>query len=326
MAVKYILKEVEEDIEDVIKTSFKHSITKQVPNSNDSYLTFERDSEKRGKIIETCVLYVDIRSSVAMTEKVGPDLMSKIYTAFIKSVIKIGRHHNGSTRNIIGDRVMLVFPSVDCFTNAISCAISINHMVEKLLAERIEQVSFKCGIGIDYGVLRVIKVGIQRNGNERSENKGLVWTGKPANLASRLTDLANKKIKVQYYEVTRFVLISPNPFKFFLKNSTPRPPFSPTSGSKFLTTTETIKMSVEDFARSFEISSDGVISNNKGKLVNFKKVDQNIDYPAILITERVFDGIKNSNETLTQNYWKEQKGEIKNIDCNVYGSSLTWNI
>ncbi|TDE08522.1 adenylate/guanylate cyclase domain-containing protein [Dyadobacter psychrotolerans] len=325
MAVKYILKEVEEDIEDVIKTSFKHAITKQVPNSNDSYLTFERDSEKRGKIIETCVLYVDIRSSVAMTEKVGPDVMSKIYTAFIKSVIKIGRHHNGSTRNIIGDRVMLVFPSEGCFTNAISCAISINHMVEKLLAERIEQVSFKCGIGIDYGVLRVIKVGIQRNGNERSENKGLVWTGKPANLASRLTDFANKTIKLHFYEVTRFALRNPNPFKFFLKSSAPRSQFS-TASSKYLTTTETIKISVEDFAGSFGMSSDGEIINNQGKLVNFKKVDQSIDYPAILITERVYDGLKNSDEKLVHNYWKEQKEKIKNMDCKVYGCSLTWKI
>ena len=31
----------------------------------------------------------------------------------------------------------------------------------------------------------MIKVGIERKGDENAENKGLVWVGKPANLASR---------------------------------------------------------------------------------------------------------------------------------------------
>ena len=43
--------------------------------------------------------------------------------------------------------------------------------------------------------MRVIKVSIERKGNENTENKGLVWVGKPANLASRLTDFAGKTVE-----------------------------------------------------------------------------------------------------------------------------------
>ena len=129
--------------------------------------------------------------------------MGKVYTAFTKAVLKVARHHNGHIRNIIGDRVMIVFPVKDCFTNAVDCAISINHISKYIINKQFKYVDFKCGIGIDYGDLRIIKVGIQRNGTENAENKGLVWAGYPANIASRLTDSANKVIKETYFEVKR---------------------------------------------------------------------------------------------------------------------------
>ena len=52
--------------------------------------------------------------------------------------------------------------------------------------------SFRCGIGIHHGMMNVIKVGLETHSDENNDYKNLVWIGEPANLASRLTDMAGK--------------------------------------------------------------------------------------------------------------------------------------
>lgn len=203
MAVSQIIEEINADIIDIKSKGFEYITTNQVPSRDDVSLTFERGEDKIGKEINTCVLYVDIRNSVELNRKHQTTTMGRIYSIFSKSILKLAKYHNGSVRNIIGDRVMVVFPSENCFYNAVSCAISINHISHDINKSFVD-VDFKCGIGIDYGTLKVIKVGLHRKGTENVDNKNLVWVGYPANLASRLTDVANKKIdrtsiSVKYY-------------------------------------------------------------------------------------------------------------------------------
>src|SRR5690606_7866493 len=202
--MKSILNEIEADIVDIRAKNFQHIATKLVPSRHDTVLTFERGADKIGKEIETCVLYVDIRNSVELNRRHQTQTMGRIYTAFSKAMLKIARYHNGYVRNIIGDRVMIVFPQDNCYKNAVDCAISIYHISHYLINKVFAEVDFKCGIGIDYGNLKVIKVGLSRRGSEGFDNKNLVWVGYPANIASRLTDVANKtidnsRVKVKYY-------------------------------------------------------------------------------------------------------------------------------
>lgn len=327
--MKSIIEEIERDVIDVTKTNFVHNDTSVVPSLNDCELTYERGSDKKGKKIETCVLFVDVRNSVALTEKHHTQTMGRVYTAFTKAILKIARYHNGHTRNIIGDRVMIVFPSKDCYTNAVNCAISINHIAQKVIDNQFD-VDFKCGIGIDYGELRVIKVGIQRNGNENGENKGLVWVGYPANIASRLTDVANKTIEEDYFEVTRHP-INPRAIKPLSSlpslfggssNYDPNAPF-------YLNTVETVEMTVEEFANSIAQYDDGRLFTGGGKNIKFEKKLRKKEYSPILITASVFTGYKNANASkndIVNNYWKEQKHQIKNIKGKIFGSGLTWKI
>ena len=208
MAVTQIIEEINADIIDIKNKGFKYITTNQVPSRHDAALTFERDKDKVGKEINTCVLYVDIKNSVELNRKHHTHTMGRIYSIFSKSILKLAKYHNGSVRNIIGDRVMVVFPSDNCFSNAVDCAISINH-ISKDINNHFKDVDFKCGIGLDYGLLKVIKVGLHRKGTENIDNKNLVWVGYPANLASRLTDVANKKIDRTFIEVKYF------PYDFF---------------------------------------------------------------------------------------------------------------
>lgn len=330
MEVKTILEEIEKDVIDVTKTTFTHNDTRVVPSLDDSELTYESGKDKKGKKIETCVLFVDIRNSVGLTEKHHTQTMGRIYTAFTKAVLKIARYHKGHTRNIIGDRIMIVFPVKDCFTNAVDCAISINHIASNIIKDNFAGVDFKCGIGIDFGELRVIKVGIQRYGTENGENKGLVWVGYPANIASRLTDVSNKKIVETYYEVLRNP-INPRAIKplidiSFLFGGTssydPNAPF-------YLSKTEKVEMTVDEFAGSFAQHSDGSIFTSGGKLVKFERKTREMSYPEILMTESVYKGFKAANPTrpsIVKNLWIEQSNPVKNVTEKIYGGNVIWVI
>tara|TARA_R110001599_G_scaffold280408_1_gene481611 strand:+ start:6652 stop:7647 length:996 start_codon:yes stop_codon:yes gene_type:complete len=329
MAIKNLIEEIESDVKDVLETKFAHYIADTVPSVEDSSLTFERGVEKKGKVLESCVLYVDIRDSVSLTEKHHNQTMGRIYTALTKAVLKIARHHDGYVRNIIGDRVMVVFPKKDCFTNAVDCAISINHATQYVIKKQFKGVDFKCGIGIDYGKLRVIKVGLPRQGSERSENMGLVWVGYPANIASRLTDVANKTIEQEYYEVTRNPI---NPMAIFSRF---RSGLFPYVGNQqnlpkeplHLSKIETVRQSPEEFASSLRQYDSGELFTVNGKLISFEKKVSIYDYPSILMTKNVYNGYKKANPTssdIKDNLWKKKNHTIKNVNGEIYGGDISW--
>ena len=148
-------------------------------------------------VLKSCVLFVDIRNSVELTREHDTETMGRIYTAFTKGVLNAAREHDGYVRNIIGDRVMVVFPVSNCFVNAVNCAITINH-ISQIINEIFTSVDFHCGIGVDYGEMRVIKVGIERKGNENTENKGLVWLVNQRTLLRGLLTLLEKQLKMNF--------------------------------------------------------------------------------------------------------------------------------
>ena len=304
MSINNLLNEIEEDIKDMKSTEIQYLTTKGVPSRSNSTMSFEIGNNKRGKILTSCILYADIRNSITLTKKHHTDTMAKVYSIFSKSILKIARHHSGYVRNIIGDRVMVVFPQENCFTNAVDCAISINSM-SKIINSRLN-VDFKCGIGIDYGKLKVIKVGVRRQGEENNENKSLVWVSYPANFASRLTDVANKKIDDTKMKVTYL------PYIDFLE-------------THFNKITEFY--SLEDFAKNITYYNTG-ISYKGGRLIGFEKINRNIDYPPILMTNRVYNGYKKENtncQTIEKKYWKEYSNKgIKDVDLKIYGGNVVW--
>jgi class 3 adenylate cyclase len=326
MSVKPTIDEISADVDDLLATNFDYTNTTSVPYDNDQGLSYEGGKTKLGKIIETCVLYVDIRNSVQLNKNHTGLTMGKLYTAFIKSVIKAGRHHSGHTRNIIGDRVMIIFDTKNCYTNAVNCAISINHIAQKIINTKFKTVEFKCGIGIDQGSMKVIKVGVPRKGSAANANRGLVWAGKTANLASRLTDMGNKTITETYYEVTRMPYnhYDHNPIYSALSLS----PFSQTKPNPLAPLylkQETVNKSEDDFIDGMYMSG-GEMYWHGDKVVHFEKKSREMIFKPILITERVLKGLK--AEALDSHlhqpaFWKEQPS-IKDVDVKIYGGDLNW--
>ncbi|WP_421774256.1 adenylate/guanylate cyclase domain-containing protein [Gracilimonas sp.] len=331
MAVKDLIDRVEEEVQDVINTDFEYSGATCVPNYDDPGLTYESGETKKGKRLETCVLYADIRDSVKLNEDNDSETMGQLYTAFTKAVLRAAEYHDGSVRNIIGDRVMVVFPPTLCFKNAVDCAVSINHISSNIINPSFTGFTFKCGIGIDYGPMKVLKVGVEKRGKENKDNKNLVWVGGPANIASRLTDVANKTIEEEYYEVIRHPI---NPRSQLFGYSIARALFPEQfaydpNAPRYLSYTETVEKSKEEFSDSISHLSDGSLYMKDGKNVSFEKKKRDYTYEPILVTESVFEGLKKEDSkrnSLVKDYWDKQTRKVNNVSEDIFGADLIWII
>ena len=312
MGLKEFMTNMRNMTNDVRVKGFAYSTALNVPSLSDCDLTYESGDAKKGKCIETCVLFVDIRNSVELTRKHNSETMGRIYTAFTKGVLNAAREYNGYVRNIIGDRVMVVFPVSNCFVNAVNCAITINH-ISQMINEVFTSVDFHCGIGIDYGEMRVIKVGIERRGNENAENKGLVWVGKPANLASRLTDFAGKTVEDEFYNVTG---------DFYHYDPLGIPPLLGKPRNGWFR--ESKKLTAEQLAHELYYSANG-LNIHIHNISSFDKNTEQYKYSPILISDKVY------SEYIKQNpqefkHWKQETRGVKDISYKVWGANLHWRL
>lgn len=304
-------------INDWEKTNFSFYPKTYVPGLDDPNLTYGIGGDKKGIEMNTCVLFADIRDSVQLTKDKQVRTMGKVYSVFTQCVLLAAQNEGGFVRNIIGDRVMVVFPPENCFKNAVNCAITINH-IASMINKRFDNFEFRCGIGIDYGKLSVMKVGIQKKGAENDDNKGLVWVGNPANFASRLTDCANKSFTDIYYIVDG---------EFFEHNYFESPPLGRPSGWY----RKKQKYTAEQLASELKISTyneDLYISSCR-RVFSIEQFEEKYKYMKILISDTVYKGYaKAAPETnsIKNKLWKKQTRKIKDIEFDVWGANLTWTI
>jgi adenylate cyclase len=196
MSLKDFFQKIDEEVSTVNSSDFDVEIieTKFVPSFDDPNITFDNldTKKKKCKRLESCVLYIDIRNSAKISAERKPKTLAKMYSSFVRSMLSCARYYGGHVRNIIGDRVMVVFDADKCFTNAVNTAVLMNSVSKYILNKHIKSFTFEAGIGIDYGKMLITKSGAIRQGKEKEFYRSLVWLGKPANIASRLTDIANK--------------------------------------------------------------------------------------------------------------------------------------
>jgi adenylate cyclase len=188
--------DVQEEVSTVLSSDFDIGVTRttSVPHSDDNEITFPNlDQKVQGtKVIETAVLYVDMRRSTALSLKHRPETVAKLYSAFVRAMTRCAGAYGGEVRGIIGDRVMMLFEASNCFVNAVDTAVLINSVCQYVLNKNFAHNEVAFGIGIDYGNMLATKTGIRRHGSAQQSYRSLVWLGRPANVASKLTDRANK--------------------------------------------------------------------------------------------------------------------------------------
>jgi adenylate cyclase len=204
MSLEDLRDELVEEVAAIFDRQFSISITetKTVPQPNDPAITFPNlDTQAQGaKLITTCVLYIDMRKSTDLSFAHKPQTVAKLYSAFVRAMTRTARHYGGHVRGIIGDRVMVLFDVEDCFANAVHCAIAMNTVAQHIINKHFKANEVRFGIGIDHGRMLVTKAGIRRHGSEQGNYKNLVWLGRPANVASKLTDAANKPTEYEMVE------------------------------------------------------------------------------------------------------------------------------
>ena len=309
-----------EDITNVINdwknTTFTFNAKTYVPGLDDPSLTYGNGEEKKGVEINTCVLFADIRNSVQLTKDKQIRTMGRIYSVFTHCVLLAAQYEGGYVRNIIGDRVMVVFPPDDCYKKAVHCAITINH-IASLINQEFANFEFKCGIGVDYGKLSVMKVGIQKKGAENDDNKGLVWVGYPANFASRLTDCANKEftdvvynVDGEFYELSLLTWpLEECPFGEYHRKQ-----------KKFTEEELSSKLRVSQYSQNLELPSCRKVYSIKKSIVDYR-------YKPILLSDKVyqeFAKVQPNSNSIKNGWWKKEKRRIKDIEFDVWGAGLTW--
>jgi adenylate cyclase len=101
--------------------------TSAVPHFDDGAITFPNlDAKSQAtKVLETTVLYVDMRRSTALSMKHRSHTVAKLYSAFVRAITRCAAVYRGEVRGIIGDRVLMLFDTENCFTGAVDTAVLI---------------------------------------------------------------------------------------------------------------------------------------------------------------------------------------------------------
>jgi len=308
MSLKDLFLQIDDEVKSVISSDFKIQVTETnyVPNFDDPNITYDNldTNTKKCKLLESCVLYVDIRDSTKISADKRPATLAKIYSSFVKSMISASTHFGGYVRNIIGDRVMVVFDKNNCFKTAVDTAILMNSISQHILNKRIKDIDFRCGIGIDYGKMLITKAGKIKRGAETEFYRSLVWLGKPANVASKLTDIANKTTTTyssvitqgNYYKYLNEWLWMDKSYEQFIDDLTP-------------TDSRNLKHKDENFS-TFHKKILGPYRNTPSP---------------ILMTEAVYNGLKRNfpnEDSVKNNWWKQQSLNVKDYDGKVFGGDV----
>ena len=308
MALEDFLKDIDEEVKAVNSSDFEVEIieTNFVPSFSDTNITYDNfdTNKKKCKRLESCVLYIDIRGSAKISAERQPKTLAKMYSSFIQSMLACARYYGGHVRNIIGDRVMVVFDKADCFTKAVDTAILMNSVCKHILNKRIKSFEFSAGIGIDYGKMLITKSGAIRQGDEKEFYRSLVWLGKPANVASRLTDLANKSESYTvkgvrqglHYPLTDVWSWTDVTFEEFLGR---------------LKETYTPKLiHQEDYFKAFYITEMGPYYSSNSP---------------ILMTKAVYDGYKSENpdsDSIKNGWFAKKSITVRDYSGDVYGGDV----
>lgn len=312
MSLEDFLKELDEEVRVVNTPDFEVEIieTDFVPSFSDPNITYDNldTKKKKCKRLESCVLYVDIRNSAKISAERQPKTLAKLYSSFVRSMIACARYFGGHVRNIIGDRVMVVFDKADCFTKAVDTAVLMNSVCSHILNKRIKSFEFEAGIGIDYGKMLITKSGAIRQGDEKEFYRSLVWLGKPANTASRLTDLANKSgshyvkgVKQGlHFPLTDKWSWTDQTFEAFLDN------LQQTSSRNLV--------HKEEYFKAFFVHNLGPYFYRNSP---------------ILMTKAVFEGFKKarpSADSIKNGWWEKESLSVRDYDGDIYGGSVIYSV
>lgn len=177
---------LKDDLQGQVDTIFKSAWTTRdgqvVPDPDDVKLS--NDAVK----LVGAVLYADLSQSTAMVLARTPEFSAEVYKAFLHCAAKIIQGSGGTITAYDGDRIMAVYLGDRKNTSAVKAALKIHyacvHIIQPALKKQYPETTFelKHTCGVDSSTLFVARTGV------RGDND-LVWVGRSANWAAKLSDL-----------------------------------------------------------------------------------------------------------------------------------------
>ncbi len=155
----------------------------QVPAPKD--ITLSNDAIK---FKSATVLYADLSGSTNMVSSYSSAFAAEVYKTFLYSAARIIRSEGGEITAYDGDRVMAVYLGDYKNQSAARTALKINYAVKYIInpaiATQYPKTPYQVQqvVGIDTSALFVARTGV------RGDND-LVWVGRAANYAAKLTSL-----------------------------------------------------------------------------------------------------------------------------------------
>jgi adenylate cyclase len=307
--------DVSDEVSTILAPSFELAITSTnfVPHSDDVAITFPNlDARYQNvKLIETTVLYVDMRRSTELSLKHHSHTVARLYSAFVRAMTRCAKAFGGEVRGIIGDRVMILFDSLNCYANAIDTAILVNSVCKYVLNGHFTEDEVSFGIGIDFGKMLATKTGVRRHGSAQQSYRSLVWLGRPANVASKLTDHANKPKKTANVTKVRVAYNRPGRIGLTYQDEWPH-----------------------DFVLGFTHSPlRGLMVPRDPAFHSYSIVSQEVVIthatPRILVSKRVFDGYKLArpqSKVVLANWFTQLQQPILDVPDAVYGGNVIYTV
>lgn len=137
------------------------------------------------------VLYADLAASTCLVDSWKPHFAAEIYKAYLHAAAKIIRAQGGVITSYDGDRIMAVYIGDSKDTHAARTGLKINYVVKNIVNPALKKqypdykYEVKQTVGVDTSPLWVSRTGI-RGSND------LVWVGRAANYAAKLSDLPSE--------------------------------------------------------------------------------------------------------------------------------------
>ncbi|QNH12967.1 MULTISPECIES: adenylate/guanylate cyclase domain-containing protein [unclassified Xanthomonas] len=139
---------------------------------------------------QAVVLYADLDGSTAMVDTKYWWFSAEVYKNFLNAAAKIVKSEGGVITAYDGDRIMAIFFETNGGDAAVRAALRINWAVRNIINPAIKaryNTDFiaRHTVGIDISDLHAVRTGV------RGDND-LVWVGRAANYAAKLTTLSTE--------------------------------------------------------------------------------------------------------------------------------------
>ena len=170
------------EVNSIFEASWNEVIGKIIPSPSDIGL-----GNNAKYLEEAVVLYADLDGSTNMVDEKKWQFSAEIYKTFLHCAAKLVKDEDGTITAYDGDRIMAIYIGENRYDRAIRTGLKLKWIVTNIIRPAMKKqwnTDFEIAhtVGIDVSDLRAVRTGV------RGDND-IVWVGKAANYAAKLTAL-----------------------------------------------------------------------------------------------------------------------------------------